>query len=66
MVFYIQTGFAMEEHLDADGNMKQTNFFQPLEDPRNDSSPYLAINIDRVTGRSHSFEVNLTLHRPCH
>ena len=44
----------MEEHLDSNGNIKQTNYYQPREDPRNDSSPYLPIIVDRITGTVHN------------
>ena len=45
-----QTGFEMDEHLDADNIIRQTNKFQPLEDPKNSTSRKLTINISRVTG----------------
>ena len=40
----------MEEHLDANGVIQQTNEYQPLEDPRDPNSAKLTIHIDRVTG----------------
>ena len=39
----------MEEHLDADGNIQQTNEFQPREDPFDPKSAPLPININRLT-----------------
>ena len=42
----------MEEHLDANGVMQQTNRYQPRVDPRDEESNYLPINIDRITGMS--------------
>ena len=50
--FLIQVGFIMEEHLDANGVMQQTNRYQPRVDPRDEESDYLPINIDRITGMS--------------
>ena len=40
----------MEEHLDSDGVIQQTNEYQPLENPRDLNSAKLTIHIDRVTG----------------
>ena len=40
----------MEEHLDDNGVIQQTNYFQPREDPLDESSPFLSIDIDRITG----------------
>ena len=40
----------MDEHLDEDNTVQQTNDYQPLEDPKNSTSRKLDININRITG----------------
>ena len=40
----------MDEHLDADNTVQQTNDYQPLEDPKDSTSRTLDININRITG----------------
>ena len=49
-VFFLQIGFEMDEHLDEDNTVQQTNDYQPLEDPKNSTSRKLDININRITG----------------
>ena len=42
----------MDEHLDEDNAVQQTNDYQPLEDPKDSKSRKLDININRITGNS--------------